>query len=223
MTTENITEPRRIQDRGELIAAITAIVSTLREIEAGELSARVELPYAENEPIGALAACVNFMAQALAERREETLAYQQELEGQIATIEKQRAAIRELSTPIIEVWSGVLCVPIVGVLDSSRAAEMTSALLNTIVEKKAKFIIIDITGIDAMDTRATDHFLRMARAVRLLGANCVLSGINPSVARTITQMGLDLQGVSSHRSLRDALQQHVKKSRKAKTDRRNDG
>jgi rsbT co-antagonist protein RsbR len=223
MTRAAVDQLRQIQDRGELLSAITAIVATLRDIEGGNLSARVELPYPENEPIGALAACVNFMAQALAERREETLAYQQELEGQIATIEKQRAAIRELSTPIIEVWSGVLCVPIVGVLDSSRAAEMTSALLNTIVEKKAKFIIIDITGIDAMDTRATDHFLRMARAVRLLGANCVLSGINPSVARTITQMGLDLQGVSSHRSLRDALQQHVKKVRKAKTERRNDG
>jgi rsbT co-antagonist protein RsbR len=223
MTTAKLDQSPRIQDRGELLAAITAIVATLRDIEGGDLSARIELAYPESDPIGALAACVNFMAQALAERREETLAYQQELEGQIATIEKQRAAIRELSTPIIEVWSGVLCVPIVGVLDSSRAAEMTSALLNTIVEKKAKFIIIDITGIDAMDTRATDHFLRMARAVRLLGANCVLSGINPSVARTITQMGLDLQGVSSHRSLRDALQQHVKKVRKAKAERRNDG
>jgi rsbT co-antagonist protein RsbR len=223
MTTAKLDQSPRIQDRGELLAAITAIVATLRDIEGGDLSARIELAYPESDPIGALAACVNFMAQALAERREETLAYQQELEGQIATIEKQRAAIRELSTPIIEVWSGVLCVPIVGVLDSSRAAEMTSALLNTIVEKKAQFIIIDITGIDAMDTRATDHFLRMARAVRLLGANCVLSGINPSVARTITQMGLDLQGVSSHRSLRDALQQHVKKVRKAKAERRNDG
>ena len=212
MDTPEHQEPR-IETEAELLGAITRIVSTLRDVEGGDTSARVELTYPESEPIGALAACVNFMTQALAERREETLAYQQELEVQIATIEKQRAAIRELSTPIIDVWRGVLCVPIVGVLDSNRASEMTSALLDTIVEKKARTIIIDITGIDAMDTRATDHFLRMARAVRLLGADCVLSGVNPSVARTITQMGLDLQGLASHRTLRDALQQQVKKAR----------
>ena len=141
----------------DMIAAITRIVNTLRDAEGGDLTARVDLPLADSDPIGALASSVNFMIEALAERREQTLAYQVELEGQISTIEKQRAAIRELSTPIIEVWSGVLCVPIVGVLDSSRASEMTSALLNAIVEKKASFTIIDITGIDAMDTRATDQ------------------------------------------------------------------
>ncbi|MFZ5892172.1 MAG: STAS domain-containing protein [Myxococcota bacterium] len=193
-----------------LVQAITQIVNTLREAEGGDLSARVTLPLSDDNPIGALASAVNFMIEALAERREQTLAYQTELEGQIATIEKQRAAIRELSTPIIEVWSGVLCVPIVGVLDSSRASEMTSALLHAIVEKKALFTIIDITGIDAMDTRATDHFLRMARAVRLLGAECVLSGVNPAVARTITHMGVELDGIKSHRSLRDALSDYVK-------------
>jgi len=212
MNVQNDQTPS-IRTEGELLAAITSIVATLRDVEAGDTSARVALPYPEAEPIGALAACVNFMTQALAERRDETFAYQQELEAQIGMIEKQRAAIRELSTPIIDVWRGVLCVPIVGVLDSSRASEMTSALLNTVIEKKARFIIIDVTGIDAMDTRATDHFLRMARAVRLLGAECVLSGVNPSVARTITQMGLDLQGLASYRTLRDALQQHVKRTR----------
>jgi len=204
----------------DLIAAITRIVNTLRDAEGGDLTARVDLPLADTDPIGALASSVNFMIEALAERREQTLAYQMELEGQISTIEKQRAAIRELSTPIIEVWSGVLCVPIVGVLDSSRASEMTSALLNAIVEKKASFTIIDITGIDAMDTRATDHFLRMARAVRLLGAECVLSGVNPAVARTITHMGVELDGIQSHRSLRDALHDWVKKSRARARTRR---
>ena len=77
------------------------------------------------------------------------------------------AAIRELSTPVIEIWPGVLCAPIVGVLDSGRAAEMTSALLSNVVATKAALAIIDITGIEAMDTQATDHFLRMARAVKL--------------------------------------------------------
>jgi rsbT co-antagonist protein RsbR len=80
-----------------------------------------------------------------------------------------------------------------------------------VVEKKVRFTIIDITGIEAMDTRATDHFLRMARSVRLLGAECVLSGINPNVARSIIHMGVELSGIQTYRSLRDALQHYVKR------------
>ena len=195
-------------------AAIATILEALQNVESGDLSARVALPFAESEPLGALAACINTMTELLAERREQTVSYQRELEAQIDTIEKQRVAIRELSTPIIEVWAGVLCAPIVGVLDSVRASEMTSALLNTVVETKASLAIIDITGIEAMDTQATDHFLRMARAIRLLGAECALSGVHPNVARTIVHMGIDLGDIASFRTLRDALQHHVRKQAK---------
>ncbi len=205
--------PGGLRSEQELVSSVLAIVSTLREIDGGDLSAAVDLPYAETEPLGALAAGVNIMMRALAERREETIAYQRELEERISTIERQREAIRELSTPMLEVWSGVLCAPIVGALDSSRAAEMSSALLNAVMDKDAAYVIIDITGIEAMDTGAADHFLRMARAVRLLGAECVLSGISPAVARTITHMGLDLAGIQSYRSLRDALRHYVKLAR----------
>lgn len=205
-----------LRTQGDLVAAVTQIVQVLREVDGGDLTARVDVKYSTREPMGALMACVNMMIASLAKHRDETLSYQRELEGQIATIEKQRTAIQELSTPIIEVWASVLCVPIVGVLDSGRASEMTHALLNAVVEKKARFAIIDITGIDAMDTGATDHFLRMARAVRLLGADCVLSGLSPSVARTITHMGIELGGIESHRTLRDALQHYVRRRAAAK-------
>ena len=198
-----------VETEGQLNHAIEVIMEALRCAEEGQLSARVELPYGETEPMGQLGMRVNMMLESLASVRAETQAYQQKLEEQIATIDKQRTAIRELSTPIIEVWSGVVCVPIVGILDSGRAAEMTSALLNAVVEKKAQFTIIDITGIDAMDTGATDHFLRMARAVRLLGAECVLSGVSPNVARTVTHMGIDLVDVRTHRTLREALKYYV--------------
>ncbi len=186
--------------------------TVLRAVDAGELEARVPTPFGESEPMTALAITVNAIIERLSLVRNETQRYERELEEQLETIEKQRAAIKELSTPMIEVWAGVLCVPIVGVIDSSRAAEMTSALLAAIVEKKVRFTIIDITGIEAMDTRATDHFLRMARSVRLLGADCVLSGINPNVARSIVHMGVELNGIQTYRSLRDALQHHVKRS-----------
>src|SRR3954465_6145852 len=101
--------------------ALGEMSDALQLIEAGDLTARVSSAYPENDPIGALASCINRMTELLGERRQETLSFQREREGQIDTIQKQRVAIRELSTPIIEVWAGVLCAPIVGVLDSARA------------------------------------------------------------------------------------------------------
>lgn len=208
--------PPALRTEAQLKQAVNDVAGVLDAVEAGDLSARAAVAFAESDPLGALAACVNNMIELLAVRREETLSYQRELEEQIETIEKQRAAIRELSTPIIEIWPGVLCAPIVGVLDSGRAAEMTSALLGSVVATKASLAIIDITGIEAMDTQATDHFLRMARTVKLLGSHCALSGIHPNVARTIVHMGIDLTGVESYRTLREALQRHVKgKARQA--------
>ena len=201
-----------IDTEEQLKQYVTEFFTVLRAVDGGDLAARVPLRFAEGEPLTALAGVVNATIERLATVRNDTSRYERELEEQLATIEKQRAAIKELSTPMIEVWAGVLCVPIVGVIDSSRAAEMTSALLAAVVEKKVRFTIIDITGIEAMDTRATDHFLRMARSVRLLGAECVLSGINPNVARSIIHMGVELSGIQTYRSLRDALQHHVRRN-----------
>src|SRR4051812_3577662 len=133
-----------------------------------------------------------------------------ELEAKLETIEMQQAAIRDLSTPIIEVWAGVLCLPVVGIVDSQRSAEMTETLLEMIVAKQARTAIVDITGIDVMDTKTADHFIKMAKAVRLLGAECILSGINPSIAQTLTHIGVDLTGVRTMRNLRDALQAHLR-------------
>lgn len=145
-----------------------------------------------------------------------TLAQQEsinrELEAKLETIEMQQAAIRELSTPIIEVWASVLCLPVVGIVDSQRSAEMTETLLETIVAKQARMAIVDITGIDVMDTKTADHFIKMARAVRLLGAECIISGINPGIAQTLTHIGVDLTGIRTLRSLRDALQLHLRET-----------
>lgn len=129
-----------------------------------------------------------------------------DLEAKLETIERQQAAIRELSTPIIEVWAGVLCLLVVGIVDSQRSAEMTETLLEMIVAKQARTAIVDITGIDVMDTKTADHFIKMAKAVRLLGADCILSGINPGIAQTLTHIGVDLTGIRTLRNLRDALQ-----------------
>lgn len=195
--------------KNELDAFVKASLPTLRAIEAGDLSLRLEAPDSSDRPNGALAAGANALVDGLVQARQRTRRYQRELEEQIATIEKQRAAIRELSTPIIEVWTGVLCVPIVGALDAERAGDMTAALLRAIAQRKTPLTIIDVTGIENMETYATDHFLRMARAVRLLGAECVISGVNANFAWTLTEIGVELGDLRTHRTLREALQEYV--------------
>ena len=194
-----------------MLERIADILLVVADVGNGVYSTRLRSDFPSDHPLSTLYEGINQMISSLATEQQRSAAYQQELEEKLAMIEVQRAAIRELSTPIIEVWEGVLCLPVVGVLDSTRSAEMTEALLSAIVEKKADCAIIDITGIQVMDTGTADHFLRMARAVRLLGANCLLTGINPAIAQTIIHMGVDLSGVVTHRTMRNALQRYVER------------
>lgn len=192
---------------------VDRITRALADVARGEYSPRVTTPHGEDHPLGALARGVNEMIEALAAEQDKSAVYRVELEEKIALIDQQRAAIRELSTPIIEVWENVVCLPVVGVLDSTRSAEMTESLLTAIVEKKARCAIIDITGIQVMDTATADHFLRMAKSVKLLGSECMLTGIHPNIAQTIVHMGVDLSDVATHRSLRNALTRYLARSR----------
>lgn len=198
------------EDLAELmLERIADILLVVADVGNGDYSTRLKSDAPEDHPLSTLYEGINQMISSLEREQDRSKAYQKELEEKLATIEVQRAAIRELSTPIIEVWEGVLCLPVVGVLDSTRSAEMTEALLGAIVEKKADCAIIDITGIQVMDTGTADHFLRMARAVRLLGASCLLTGINPAIAQTIIHMGVDLSGIVTYRTMRNALQRVV--------------
>lgn len=194
-----------------MLERIADILLVVVDVGEGDYSPRLTSPLPEDHPVTTLFAGVNYMVESIDREQQRSVAYRKELEEKLAMIEEQRIAIRELSTPIIEVWEGVLCLPVVGVLDTARSAEMTEALLSAIVEKTAECAIIDITGIEVMDTGTADHFLRMARAVRLLGADCLLTGINPSIAQTMVHMGMDLSGVTTHRSMRTALQHFIEK------------
>ena len=196
----------------DLHGSITEVLELLRRVGNGDLDSRLELRYPETHPVGALTLSVNTMIDSLVELRQRSETYSRELQDKLIAIEQQQTAIAELSTPIMEVWKGALCLPIVGLVDSARTYEMAHALLSAIVRTKASFALIDITGIQVMDTRVVDHFIHMARAVRLLGARCVLTGVHPNVSRTIVHMGIDLQGVETHRSMRDALRQFVASS-----------
>ena len=120
-------------------------------------------------------------------------------------LEAQQDAIHSMSTPIIQVWDDIVTMPVVGLVDSVRAADMKNSLLETVSRTSAKFAIVDLTGVDTVDTATADHLLKVMRAVGLLGARCVITGIQPSVAQIIVALGLDMQGVTTLRSLREGL------------------
>ncbi|MFZ6182762.1 STAS domain-containing protein [Nannocystis pusilla] len=128
-----------------------------------------------------------------------------ELRAKLELVERQQAVIHELATPIIEVWDGVLTLPIVGLVDTARAAELMDALLQAVTRTQARFAILDLTGVEVVDTGTASHLIKMIEAIALLGAAGILTGIRPSIAQTIVGLGVDLSRVVVHAKLRDAL------------------
>ena len=120
-------------------------------------------------------------------------------------IKRQQEELLELSTPVIKLWDGVLAVPMIGTLDSSRTQLVMEALLQRIVETGSNIAIIDITGVPTVDTLVAQHLLKTVSAIRLMGADCIISGIRPQIAQTIVHLGIDLQGIATKSSLADAL------------------
>jgi rsbT co-antagonist protein RsbR len=196
-------------ERDDICVRIAAAISTLASVGPGQESERLKVDLRRAHPLNSVFSSINELISTLGAEIEQSMAFKRELDAKLAVVDKQRAAIRELSTPVIELWDGILCLPVVGVMDTARSTEMTGALLQSIVEKKTRFAIIDITGIDVMDTRTVDHFLRMAKSVRLLGAQCALTGINPHIAQTVVHMGIDMSDIVTYRTLRDALYHYV--------------
>lgn len=132
-----------------------------------------------------------------------------ELLSQIELIEKQQEVIRGLSTPIIEVWDGVLTLPIVGLVDSVRTAEIMDNLLQSVTRTRARFAVLDLTGVEVVDTGTASHLIGLIRAIRLLGAEGVLTGISPDIAQTIVALGVDLSHIAVFAKLRDALKYSI--------------
>ncbi|MGO8995007.1 MAG: PAS domain-containing protein [Polyangiaceae bacterium] len=130
---------------------------------------------------------------------------EQELREKLALIERQSATIRALATPIIQVWDEVLCLPVIGTVDSARTADMMQGLLEAIVREQARYAIVDLTGVEVVDTSTADHLIQLFRAAKVLGVDGILCGIRPAVAQTVVALGLELGSVRTMRSLRDAL------------------
>jgi rsbT co-antagonist protein RsbR len=120
-------------------------------------------------------------------------------------ISRQQEELLELSTPVVKLWDRVLALPMIGTLDSARTQIVMESLLQRIVETGAEIAIVDITGVPTVDTLVAQHLLKTVTAIRLMGADCIISGIRPQIAQTIVHLGVELQGVTTKATLADAL------------------
>lgn len=152
-----------------------------------------------------LAVAMQQLRREVDERRIAEEALRQSEQEKLALIAQQQQTIVTMSTPIIQVWRGVLSLPITGALDAERAAEIMEKLLQRIVEAGARAAIIDVTGVESVDAQTAEHLVRIARAIELLGARAVVTGIRPSVAQAIVAIGADLASLATVATMEEGL------------------
>jgi rsbT co-antagonist protein RsbR len=198
-TLETLSRSRAAQ--GQSAAETSTFVNAFKKPMFTALQRSVPNPADQVAAIWMLSLLVDQMAQWTVST------YQQSRED---IIRRQQQDLLELSTPVIKLWEGVLAVPMIGTLDSSRTQMVMETLLQSIVDTGSTLAIIDITGVPTVDTLVAQHLLKTVAAIRLMGAECIISGIRPQIAQTIVHLGIDLQGIASKSSLADALAMALK-------------
>lgn len=146
----------------------------------------------------------------ISERKRAERAMERQLAGEREKnelLESMQLAIQELSTPILELWDDVLALPVIGIIDSKRSIEMMEQLLEAVVRKQAHFVIIDVTGVEVVDTATADRLLRLVTAVEYVGARCILTGIRSAVAQTLAMLRVELGPITTLRTLKDGLRE----------------
>lgn len=138
---------------------------------------------------------------------------EEELRAKLELIERQAADLQAMSAPILQLWPGVLAAPIVGRLDSERSSRIMESILTTIVERRARVVIVDLTGTEHIDTTALDNLLQLVRAIGLLGTRCLVSGMSPTVAQVAVDLGVDLRALETHATVESALQHALRRKR----------
>ena len=134
------------------------------------------------------------------------------LEARERLIARQQEDMLELSTPVVKLWDGILALPMIGTLDSARTQIVMESLLQRIVQTGAEVAIIDITGVPTVDTLVAQHLIKTVTAARLMGADCIISGIRPQIAATIVHLGVDLSNVDTKATLADAFRLALKRT-----------
>ncbi len=134
------------------------------------------------------------------------------IHGRDQVIARQQEEMLELSTPVVTLWDGIVALPLIGTLDSARTQVVMESLLQAIVQTNSRFAIIDITGVPTVDTLVAQHLLKTITAARLMGAECILSGIRPQIAQTIVHLGINLEDVITKAKLSDAFKLALERS-----------
>lgn len=188
------------------------VLKQIVAIHGGRLAIDIDYALDEYKDSPALAEILGGLAylhEDLIYREQQRNDTQKELESQNRELQTSRSRLAalavELSTPIIKVWAGVLLVPLVGSFDANRAIDMVDRLLSGVVRERARFVILDLTGVGTVDTATADHFIRIVGAVKLLGAEGVIAGVQPSVAMAMVSLGIDTSGIRTTRDAEEAL------------------
>lgn len=134
------------------------------------------------------------------------------LKAREETIRRQQEEMLELSTPVVKLWDGILALPLIGTLDSARTQIVMESLLEAIVQTNSKVAIIDITGVPTVDTVVAQHLLKTVTAARLMGADCIISGVRPQIAQTIVHLGINLLDITTKATLSDAFSVAIQRS-----------
>jgi rsbT co-antagonist protein RsbR len=138
-----------------------------------------------------------------------------EIQARLDEIQKQQRIIRALSIPIVQVWEGVLALPMVGVVDSARTSDVMQNLLDEIIRTGARYAILDLTGVEVVDTGVANHLIALVNAIQLLGAGGIICGIQPTVAQTMVALGMDLTGIVTRSNLKAGIMFCIERMRKA--------
>ncbi|PIQ32723.1 MAG: hypothetical protein COW63_06675 [Bacteroidetes bacterium CG18_big_fil_WC_8_21_14_2_50_41_14] len=189
---------------------INFIEDVLSSVAAGDMNARINSEI--NDDLSGIEAAIDLLINDLTDELKQRKKMQQEVEEKLAKIQEQQKTILqqqqdllELSSPVSKVWDNVLILPVIGTLDSQRTQVMMENLLEKIVETGCTIAILDITGVPTVDTQVANHLLKTVTAARLLGAECIISGISPAIAQTIVHLGIDLSSIRTKATLQDAM------------------
>lgn len=189
---------------------IEHIEDVLSSVAAGELEQRVETEIEDD--LTGVEEAINILIEDLTYELKQSKKMRNELEEKLGKIEEQQRTIfrqqedlLELSSPVSKVWDNILILPVIGTLDSQRTQIMMENLLQKIVDTGCTMSILDITGVPTVDTQVANHLLKTVTSARLLGADCIISGISPAIAQTIVHLGIDLSAIKTKATLQDAM------------------
>ena len=182
----------------------------MSSVAAGELESRIQSDVEDD--LTGVEEAINILIDDLTYELKQSKQMKESLEEQLSkikeqqkTIVKQQEDLLELSSPVTKVWDNILILPVIGTLDSQRTQIMMENLLEKIVKTGCTYSILDITGVPTVDTQVANHLLKTVTSARLLGAECIISGISPAIAQTIVHLGIDLSSIKTKATLQDAM------------------